>query len=383
LRRLDPEGGLGHWIADGVTMTAGSIKHVGILTAGGDCPGLNAVIRAFVKTAEAHCDWDVVGIIDGFEGFLEPNGIRPLKGSDVRGILTMGGTILGTSNRCDPFAVRVKADGETRVVDRSADVIARMRELELGALAVIGGDGSMAIASRFAKLGVPIVGVPKTIDNDLAATDVTFGFDTAVSTATDAIDRLRSTAEAHHRVMVIEVMGRNAGWIALEAGLAGGGDVILIPEIPFQVRKVAEAIMERSRKGRTFSIVVVAEGAHPLGGRPITQRIGPDGFPRLGGVGVWLADEIGQRVHFEVRATVLGHVQRGGSPTAFDRVLATRLGCAAAWCVDRGEVGRMVAVRGMDIISVPIEEAVRESKLVPPDGEKVMTARSLGVSFGD
>jgi 6-phosphofructokinase 1 len=364
-------------------MTASTLKHVAILTAGGDCPGLNAVIRAFVKTADAHCDWDVVGIIDGFEGFLEPNGIRPLRGADVRGILTMGGTILGTSNRCDPFAVRGVVDGQRVTVDRSADVITRMRELELGALVVVGGDGSMSIASRFSKLGVPVVGVPKTIDNDLAATDVTFGFDTAVSTATDAIDRLRSTAEAHHRVMVIEVMGRNAGWIALEAGLAGGGDVILIPEIPFEVEKVAEAITERSRKGRTFSLVVVAEGAHPVGGRPITQRVGPDGFPRLGGVGVWLADEIGPRVHFEVRATVLGHVQRGGTPTAFDRVLATRLGSAAAWCVDRGDFGKMVAIQGQNIVAVPIEDAVREPKLVPPQGDKVMTARSLGVSFGD
>src|SRR4051812_2517323 len=213
-------------------MTTQPLKRVGVLTAGGDCPGLNAVIRAVVKTAEAHCSWETIGILDGFEGLLRPDGVRPLAGLDVRNILTMGGTILGTSNRCNPFAVRVEKNGDTEIVDRSADVIARLEELGIGALVVIGGDGSMKIALRFTGLGVPVVGVPKTIDNDLAATDVTFGFDTAVSTATDAIDRLRSTAEAHHRVMVVEVMGRDAGWIALDAGLAGGANVILIPEIP-------------------------------------------------------------------------------------------------------------------------------------------------------
>ena len=366
-------------------MVVQSIRRVGILTAGGDCPGLNAVIRAFVKTADSYCDWEIFGIIDGFEGFLLPgeDGIRRLTGNDVRGILTLGGTILGTSNRCDPFAVRSFVDGQERVTDRSSDVIARCRELGIDALVVIGGDGSMKIGLAFAELGLPIVGVPKTIDNDLAATDVTFGFDTAVSTATDAIDRLRSTAEAHHRVMIIEVMGRDAGWIALEAGLAGGGDVILIPEIPFRVERIARAVEERSRTGRTFSIVVVAEGAHPAGGGQITQRVGPDGFPRLGGVGVWLAEELGQRVRFEVRATVLGHIQRGGSPTAFDRVLATRLGCAAAWLVRHGDFGKMVAVQGAEIVPVPIEDAVRMQKRVPPAGDRVMTARYLGVSFGD
>lgn len=365
-------------------MENGRLRRVGVLTAGGDCPGLNAVIRAFVKTAESHYDWEIIGILDGFEGLLVPNGTRPLNGDDVRGILTLGGTILGTSNRCNPFAVRTFVDGAEQVVDRSAVALARLRELEIGALVVIGGDGSMNIGLRFAKLGVPVVGVPKTIDNDLAATDVTFGFDTAVATATDAIDRLRSTAEAHHRVMIIEVMGRDAGWIALEAGLAGGGDIILIPEIPFRVERVARAIEDRNRRGRTFSIVVVAEGAYPAGGAPIVQkRVGPDGFPRLGGVGVWLAEELGQRIRYEVRATVLGHTQRGGSPTAFDRVLATRLGCAAAWLVGQGDYGKMVAVRGSEIVPVPIEEAVRTSKRVPPMGEKVMTARYLGVSFGD
>jgi 6-phosphofructokinase 1 len=365
-------------------MTAQELRRVGVLTAGGDCPGLNAVIRAFVKTAEAQFDWEILGILDGFEGLLIPDGVRPLTGQDVRGILSLGGTILGTSNRCNPFAFRTTIDGEERIVDRSADLIARMAELELGALVVIGGDGSLRIGLRLQQLGVPIVGVPKTIDNDLAGTDVTFGFDTAVATATDAIDRLRSTAEAHHRVMIVEVMGRDTGWIALEAGMAGGGDVILIPEIPFQVDEVARDIDARSARGRTFSIVVVAEGAFPVGGAPITQRrLGPDGFPRLGGVGVWLAEELGQRMRHEVRATVLGHVQRGGTPTAFDRVLATRLGCAAARLVDAGDFGKMVALQGPLIVPVPIADCVRTQKRVAPDGDLVMTARCLGVSFGD
>ena len=364
-------------------MATGHLRRVGVLTAGGDCPGLNAVIRAFVKTAEAHYDWEILGVLDGFEGLCVPDGMRPLTDSDVQGILTQGGTILGTSNRGNPFAFRMMVDGEERTVDLSPEVVVRLQERDIGALVVIGGDGSMRIGQRFQELGVPIVGVPKTIDNDLAATDVTFGFDTAVATATDAIDRLRSTAEAHHRVMIVEVMGRDAGWIALESGLAGGGNVILIPEIPFRLERVAQAIEERSRRGRTYSIVVVAEGAHPAGGKPITQRVGPDGFPRLGGVGVWLADELGQRIKYEVRATVLGHTQRGGTPTPFDRVLATRLGCAAAWLVGQGDFGKMVAVRGSEIVPVPIAEAVRTSKRVPPGGDRVQTARYIGVSFGD
>ena len=362
---------------------SGKLRRVGLLTAGGDCPGLNAVIRAFVKTASAHYDWEVVGILDGFEGLCDPNGTRPLTEPDVRGILPLGGTMLGTSNRGNPFAYRVKVDGTEQIVDRSPEVEERLRDLDIGGLVVIGGDGSMRIGLRFQNLGVPVIGVPKTIDNDLAATDVTFGFDTAVATATDAIDRLRSTAEAHHRVMIVEVMGRDAGWIALESGLAGGASVILIPEVPFRIERVAQAIEARSGRGRSYSIVVVAEGAHPVGGAPLQLRIGPDGFPRLGGVGVWLADELGQRIEHEVRATVLGHVQRGGSPTPFDRVLATRLGCAAAWLAGQGDWGKMVAVRGSEIVPVPLEDSVRQAKLVPPQGDRVQTARYIGVSFGD
>lgn len=364
-------------------MASGQLRRVGLLTAGGDCPGLNAVIRAFVKTASAHYDWDVVGILDGFEGLCVPNGTRPLTEPDVRGILTLGGTILGTSNRGNPFAFRTMVDGTEQVVDLSAHVVERLRDLDIGGLIVIGGDGSMRIGMRLQEAGIPIIGVPKTIDNDLAATDVTFGFDTAVSTATDAIDRLRSTAEAHHRVMIVEVMGRDAGWIALEAGLAGGASVILIPEIPFRLERVAAAIEVRRDRGRNYSIVVVAEGAHAIGAKPLALRIGPDGFPRLGGVGVWLADELGQRIKHEVRATVLGHTQRGGSPSSFDRVLATRLGCAAAWLAGQGDWGKMVAVRGSEIVPVPLADAVRIPKLVPPQGDRVQTARYIGVSFGD
>jgi 6-phosphofructokinase 1 len=364
-------------------MPRSRLRRVGVLTAGGDCPGLNAVIRAFVKAAAGY-DWEILGIQDGFEGLLRPDGIEPLSTEMVADILSLGGTILGTSNRGNPFAVRSVVDGEVRTVDRSADVVARLDELGIGALVVIGGDGSLKISLRLQQLGVPIVGVPKTIDNDLAATDVTFGFDTAVATATDAIDRLRSTAEAHHRVMIVEVMGRDAGWLALEAGLAGGADLILIPEIPFRLEKVAGAASDCVRRGHRFSIVVVAEGAFPVGGAPIVrQRVGPDGFVRLGGVGAWLADELSQRIEHEVRATVLGHIQRGGTPTAFDRVLATRLGCAAAMVVGQGDFGKMVALHGSQIVPVPIEDAIRIQKLVPVSGDRVMTARALGVSFGD
>jgi ATP-dependent phosphofructokinase / diphosphate-dependent phosphofructokinase len=366
-------------------MTSERLECVGVLTAGGDCPGLNAVIRAFVKAAEKLYDWRILGFADGYEGLLDDSVPRELTAESVRGILPRGGTILGTSNRSNPFAVRRMVDGELRVTDESERAVAKLREHGIGALVVIGGDGSMAIGIRFQReYGIPIVGVPKTIDNDLACTDVTFGFDTAVATATDAIDKLHSTAESHHRVMILEVMGRNAGWIALEAGLAGGGDIILIPEIPFSVDRIAADIEERGRQGRHFSIIVVAEGAFPLGGEPITtMRVGPDGFPRLGGIGVWLAEQLSQRVKYEVRATVLGHLQRGGSPSPFDRVLASRLGTEAALLVGHGDFGKMVAVQGTGIVPVPIEDVVGVNKNVPPSGDRVMTARYLGISFGD
>jgi phosphofructokinase-like protein len=360
------------------------IDRVGILTGGGDCPGLNAVIRAVVRTADRFLPWDVVGILDGYEGLLRADGLVPLSLEDVRGLIRRGGTILGTSNRGDPFNYKAMADGEVRTIDRSGEVVERLRTDRIGALIVVGGDGSLRIAVHLVQLGVPIVGVPKTIDNDLSATDVTFGFDTAVGVVTEAIDRLHSTAESHHRVMLVEVMGRHAGWIALEAGLAGGADIVLIPEIPFTVDRVVAAIEERARQGRTSCIVVVAEGACPVGGVPILQPSSdPLAPPRLGGIGTWLADELGRRMTREVRATVLGHLQRGGTPSPFDRVLATRLGAAAAWQVSQGGFGRMVALRGTEIVSVPLAEAVGVRKTVPPCGERVMTARHVGISFGD
>ncbi len=365
-------------------MAGGRLKRVAILTGGGDCPGLNAVIRAFVKTANAVYDWEVVGIADGFEGLLRTDGCCELSSENVRGLLPRGGTILGTSNRGDPFNHKVLVDGAVRVVDRSGEAVARLEELGIDALVVVGGDGSLSIGLRFQQLGVPVVGVPKTIDNDLSATDLTFGFDTAVATATEAIDKLHSTAESHHRVMLLEVMGRHAGWIALEAGLAGGCDVILIPEIPFRVERVIAHVEERDARGRNFSIVVVAEGACPVGGIPMTvESKDPLAPRRLGGIGNWLAEQLAHHTTHEVRVTVLGHLQRGGSPTPCDRVLATRFGCAAAHLVGQREFGKMVALRGQHVVPVTLEEAVGALKTVPPTCEKVLTARHMGMSFGD
>jgi phosphofructokinase-like protein len=365
-------------------MPESRLRRVGIMTGGGDCPGLNAVIRAFVKTASQHYHWQVIGIADGFDGLFRENGTIRLNEDNVRGLLPRGGTILGTSNRGDPFHYRTIVAGEVRVLDRSRELIERMRDLGIGALVMVGGDGTLSIGLKIQALGMPVVGVPKTIDNDLSATDVTFGFDTAVQTATEAIDRLQSTAESHNRVMILEVMGRHSGFIALEAGLAGGVEVILIPEIPFTLDRIVEYIERRSRRGRKFSLIVVAEGAFPAGGTPfMVQSREPGAQPRLGGVGVWLADQLSQRIEHEVRATVLGHLQRGGSPSPFDRVLATRFGRAAAHLVGHGAFGKMVALRGTEIVAVPIEEACAVRKQVAPDCEKVAVARDLGISFGD
>ena len=361
-----------------------AIKRIAVSTGGGDCPGLNAVIRAVVKTATSVYGWDVVGIETGFDGLLGRGGarVRPLTTASVRGILPQGGTILGTSNRGDPFAMPGE-DGHT--VDRSQDVIERLRELEVDAVVTIGGDGSMRIASQLIDLGIGIVGVPKTIDNDLAATDVTFGYDSALHVATEAIDRLHTTAESHHRVMLVEVMGRNAGWIAIEAGIAGGADVILIPEIPYRLEEVVNALVRRARAGGRFSIVVVSEGAAPVGGEQVYIGAGePHGGPaRLGGICNSLAHQIADACGAETRATVLGHLQRGGSPSPFDRVLGTRFGAASVHLIAEGKLGRMVALRGTDIVDVAIKDAIAEPKLVDPNGELVKTAQSVGISFGN
>ena len=357
---------------------------IGVLTGGGDCPGLNAVIRAVVRTAHSQYAMEVVGILDGFVGLVE-NQTRTLSHDDVSGLLSRGGTILGTSNRADPFMYVREGDHEAAPADRSRDALLTIEQHGLDALVVIGGDGSQAIACRFLDLGVPIVGVPKTIDNDLAATDVTFGFDSAVAVATDAVDRLHSTAESHHRVMVLEVMGRYAGWIALHAGVAGGGDVIVIPEIPYSVESICRGIERRHHRGKRFSIVVVAEGARDTAGQLISHRTVTDANDpiRLGGIGRWIADQIEDTTGLESRVTVLGHLQRGGSPTAYDRWLATGFGVAAVDTLAKGLPDRMVAVRGQDIVDVPLRDAVGALRQVDPAGAQVRAARALGTVFGD
>lgn len=360
------------------------IRKIGVLTGGGDCPGLNAVIRGVVKASVLSRGWEVVGIEDGFDGLLEESRMRPLGLDDVRGILPRGGTILGTTNRGNPFSYPVEKDGRTEIVDVSGRVVNTISRLGIDALVVIGGEGSLKIALGLMDKGVPVVGVPKTIDNDLMETDVTFGYNTALETATYALDKLHSTAESHHRVMVMEVMGRYAGWIALESGIAGGADVILIPEIPYDIDRICHAIDERRRRGSRFSIVVAAEGAFPRGGGRVVKS-GPDikyQVERLGGIGEYVARQIGQCLDMDTRVTVLGHLQRGGSPSTFDRCLGSRFGIKAVEMVEQGEFGRMASLRGTAIRSVPIVKAVRRLKLVSPHGEMVRAAEELGIMLG-
>ncbi|HSP13958.1 MAG TPA: ATP-dependent 6-phosphofructokinase [Thermoanaerobaculia bacterium] len=350
-------------------------KCIGILTGGGDCPGLNAVIRAAVRTAIRDYDYDVLGIQLGFEGLLTGATV-PLTSESIRGILPKGGTLLRTTNRGNPFEYLV--DG--RCEDRSALVLENVKRLGIDGIIAIGGDGTLKIAQRLCDMGVPMVAVPKTIDNDLAATDYTFGFMTAVSVATDAVDRLHTTAESHDRVMILEVMGRNCGWIALYSGLAGGADIILIPEIPYRPEHIVNTIRERQSEGSQFDIIVVAEGATREGGE---ESYLDKASRRLGGIAYQVAADIAQQIELEIRVTVLGHIQRGGSPIAFDRILASRFGKMAADLAARGEFGKMVALRQEAIVAVPIRDAISNPKRVDPDGEIVATARSLGVSFGD
>jgi ATP-dependent phosphofructokinase / diphosphate-dependent phosphofructokinase len=361
--------------------TARPIKRIGVLTGGGDAPGLNAVIRAVVKSAvNSHCE--VIGLEDSFDGLIEPNRLRRLTPADVTGILRIGGTILGTTNRGNPFAYPIQTSGGTK--DYSARCVEMFHELQLDALVVIGGDGTLAIAHQFHQRGIPLVGVPKTIDNDIVETTNTFGFDTAVSFATDAIDRLHTTAEAHHRVMVVEVMGRYAGWIALYSGVAGGADVILIPELPFDLVKVAERIKAREAMGARFSIVVVAEGARPVGGEMSVMKAATREYvERLGGIGARVATELETLTGKETRSVVLGHLQRGGAPTSFDRVLATRFGARAVELLMAGQFGHMVAFHPPDIVAVPLERIVGRTRNVPLDFDVVRTARAVGVSLGD
>jgi phosphofructokinase-like protein len=356
---------------------------IGILSGGGDAPGLNAVIRAVTKTAIFKYGWEVLGVIDGFEGLLSPTKTRQLTSWNTRGILFVGGTILGTTNRGNPFAHKTVVGGKEIVENMSSMVLNNIKEIGLDVLVVIGGDGSLKIGEGLYKLGVPVIGVPKTIDNDLMATYVTFGFQTAVDTATDALDKLHTTAESHQRVIVLEVMGRYAGWIALEAGIAGSADVILIPEIPFSMEKVAEKLVERKKAGSKSSIVVVAEGAKPKGGEMAVREKAADGYVlRLGGMGEIVANEITKATGIETRVTVLGHLQRGGSPCSFDRILATRYGTAAVELIAQKKYGEMVSYQPPVITSVPLEKAISNLKLVDPEGELVKAAEGMGVSFG-
>lgn len=364
---------------------AGNKKVIGVLTGGGDCPGINAVIRAVAKGAITHRGWQVTGFRDGYGGLVLRNSME-LTNESVSGILNIGGTILGTSNKANPFNWGEQgADGELTFSDRSKEVAAYCEELGLAALVCIGGDGTLSIAKKMSDMGIPVVGIPKTIDNDLSGTDVTFGHDSAVATATNAIDKLHTTAESHHRVMVVEVMGRYAGWLGLSSAIAGGADIVAIPEIPFDIDKVCKAVLARADRGKLFSIVVVAEGAMPEGGERVVRQMVPDSPDpiRLGGIGRIVGNQIEDLTDFETRVTVLGHVQRGGSPTAFDRILATKYGVGAIELIEQKKFGHMACLCGNEIQSVSIDEAVGKLKLVPADSELVEAARRLGMSFGD
>ena len=371
--------------ADRENSLAPSIRRLGILTGGGDCPGLNAVIRAVAKTAILQYGIEVVGIEDGFQGLIEHR-VRPLTVKDVSGILTRGGTILGSNNKCNPsrYCTGRTDTGEPIWEDVTERCLTTIRRERLDALIVIGGDGTMACAAPIAASGINVIGVPKTIDNDLVGTEITFGFLTAVATATEALDRLHSTADSHHRVMVCEVMGRNAGWIALTSGVASGSDVILLPEIPFDLRKIADDI-ERRMRGPGFAIVVVAEGARPFNGNQVIGRIDPMSHDpiRLGGIGNLVATEIADLTGIETRTTVLGHTQRGGAPIAADRILATHFGFHAMAVLSSGQRNRMV-VRENNIFSdVDLFETVGKQRLVPHDHPLIAAARAIGTSFGD
>lgn len=358
-------------------------QRIGILTGGGDCPGLNAVIRAVVKSA-SRLGWETYGIHNGFEGLLEPVTCSRLDHREMGSLLTAGGTVLGTTNK-GRFAAK-KGHGEKAQIPLEILNEAKRNFVMLGlrALVCVGGDGSLSIAQQLFEHGIPVVGVPKTIDNDLEATMTTFGFDSAVACATDALDRLHTTAASHNRVMVLEVMGRYAGWIATHAGIAGGGDIMLIPEIPFTFDAICKKIEERERMGRQFTLVVVAEGAREKGGDYMTQGSQESNREaRLGGIGNAVASEIAKRTGKETRVVVLGHLQRGGGPTCYDRLLCTRFGAYAVKLIQEERYGQMVAAQNLSTVAVPITEAIGRLRTVPPDGDLVLTARMLGMSFGD
>jgi 6-phosphofructokinase 1 len=356
---------------------------IAINTGGGDAPGLNAVLYAVTMAAHRR-GWEVYGIQSGYAGLLDTSKMFPLTPERVAGIVPHGGTILGTTNRGDPFH-RPVPGSKTETRDESSVVVENFRRLGFDVLVAVGGDGSLSIAHKFSQLGIPVIGVPKTIDNDLAGTLQTFGFDTAVSTATDALDKLHSTASAHERIMVVEVMGRYAGWIALNSGASGSADAILIPEIPFDIDRVCERFAENERHGKRYGIVVVAEGARPKGGAMVTKAPAADGRTEviLGGIAEQVAAEIARRTGKETRSLVLGHLQRGGSPTTFDRLLALRFGAAAIRLIAEGHRNVMVAFRPPEMIPVPIPEVISKTKCVPVDSDTILTCRDLGICFGD
>src|SRR3972149_6473691 len=364
-------------------MAKSRVRRIGILTGGGDCPGLNAVIRGVTKPAQDY-GMTVYGIIDGFEGLVEGRA-RELNDTDVSGILARGGTILGSSNKGDPFHWPVEVGKKIEIQDKAEAAIKNYQTWNLDALIAIGGDGTMHICNKLSQMGLNIVGVPKTIDNDLDATDVTFGHDSAVYVVMMALDRLHTTASSHHRVIVVEVMGRYAGWIALNGGLAGGADIILLPEFPFSWEKIYDKILKRELMGKRFSLVCVAEGASPKDGKMVLK--GTDirrHDPRqLGGIGEVVAKKIEENTKRETRVTVLGHLQRGGSPTPFDRILATKFGFFAIDLAARKKFGRMVALKGNEVKNVKIEEAISRQKLVKPDTQALIAAKGIGISFGE
>ena len=356
-------------------------KRIGVLTSGGDCPGLNAVIRGIVKTS-GQLGYECVGFLKGYEGLYDPVQYINLTPKNTTGILNQGGTILGSTNKGRFAATVGVADRVELDPELLEGVKTTVDQLGIEGLVCVGGDGSLAVAQQFHEFGIPVVGVPKTIDNDLSATAFTFGFDSAIDCATNALDRLHTTAASHERIMVLEVMGRHAGWIALHAGIAGGGDVILIPEIPWTYESVCHKILDRESQGKRFTLIVVAEGAElPEGGLVGKEEAGAQA--RLGGIGQIVANEIENRLHRETRTAVLGHLQRGGAPTTFDRVLATQYGAHAVRLVEEGRFGEMVCYQPPEIQSVPIMQAVNKLRQVDANGSAIQAARALGVSFGD
>jgi len=373
-----------------MSTTCPLVKRIAVLTGGGDCPGLNAVIRAVTLDAFS-CGMTVVGVEDGYLGLIE-NRMRDLGEADMIGILARGGTILGSNNKSNPskFPIRQNppppiGDGQIVYGDVTDRCLRNLRERGVEAMVVIGGDGTMTSAATFSQMGLPVVGVPKTIDNDIEGTEITFGFQTAVATATDAMDRCRTTADSHHRAMVVEVMGRNAGWIALHAGVASGADVILLPEIPFRMEPIYTKIIHRGKRGRKSTLICVSEGAAPLGGAKVVARVDPTSPDpiRLGGVGKFLAEQIEEATGVESRYAVLGHTQRGGTPIASDRVLSTELGHHAMTLLRQGKTGRMVAVQGGRLTDIDVREPAGRQRLVTPDSPLIAAAKAVGTAFGD